>query len=547
MRAIAFIASALALAAGAATASTPVETKVTEVTVYSRGARVIKTGQVVLKAGPAVVEFSGIPATATDSSIRLAVEGPKGTKYYGVKLKSVYTPEYAEERINELRKKVEELQEQKEDLEDQVKGRGDEMEIIKSLGKQSASAIGSGGAKAADVAGLASATESVGRKLQSLLSANRKDQRAMKDLDRKISALQKELNDIGAGNLGKKTAEAELELPKEGPVDFTLSYMLTDCSWSPVYDLRLDAAKAKPEVRLTFGANVIQRSGEDWNGVKLTLSTARPEQGTQIPDPSNWWLDFMPEPRPVYRATAKRSVAMEAAAPQAAGYAPEEDKVAVEMEQAETARSEYATSFNITRAVTVPSDGSSHRVGISEGVHPASLTLVAVPRLAQAAFIEAKVDYDGEEALMPGPANLFLGDDFSGLARLESTAPGESFTLGFGQDGNFKVERKLLTKKSGGRGVFIWTKTERTYNWVTTIENYHEGARTIEVREQLPRSRQEKIVVAPLELSPTALPDDPQRPGLKRWSIDVPAKGKAKVVFSYSVKFPENARVYGLE
>jgi uncharacterized protein (TIGR02231 family) len=241
-----------------------------------------------------------------------------------------------------------------------------------------------------------------------------------------------------------------------------------------------------------------------------------------------------------------RSVAMEAAAPQAAGLA-DEDSVAVQMEQAETARSEYATSFNITRAVTVPSDGSSHRVGISEGVHPVSLMLVAVPRLAQAAFIEAKVDYDGDEALMPGPANLFLGDDFSGVARLESTAPGESFTLGFGQDGNFKVERKLLTKKAGGRGVFIWTKTERTYNWVTTIENYHSGPRTIEVREQLPRSRQEKITVSSLELSPAALPDDSSRPGMKRWSIEVPAKGKAKIVFSYSVKFPENARVYGLE
>jgi hypothetical protein len=34
---------------------------------------------------------------------------------------------------------------------------------------------------------------------------------------------------------------------------------------------------------------------------------------------------------------------------------------------------------------------------------------------------------------------------------------------------------------------------------------------------------------------------------LKRWKLEIPAKGTAKVTFSYLVKFPEGSRITGLE
>ncbi len=54
-----------------------------------------------------------------------------------------------------------------------------------------------------------------------------------------------------------------------------LSYLVSGANWSPSYNLRLAGADAKAAT-LEYQASVQQMSGEDWNGVQLTLSTATP-------------------------------------------------------------------------------------------------------------------------------------------------------------------------------------------------------------------------------------------------------------------------------
>src|SRR5258708_22265929 len=180
---------------------------------------------------------------------------------------------------------------------------------------------------------------------------------------------------------------------------------------------------------------------------------------------------------------------------------------------AETVQSAYAMSFSIPVRRDIPSDGSDHRVGIAETNHRVDLTRVAVPRLSQAAYLQAHITYGGEQALLPGPVQLFRDGDFVGNDNLTAKAPGESFDLGFGQDDRIHVERKMVGETKGKSG-FLFTKGERKYHWVTTLVNYHEGSRTVEVREQLPRSRQKDITVETTEISPKPIPADPVKPGL---------------------------------
>lgn len=54
-----------------------------------------------------------------------------------------------------------------------------------------------------------------------------------------------------------------------------LSYLVSGANWSPSYNLRLTGTDAK-SASLEYQASVQQMSGEDWNGVQLTLSTATP-------------------------------------------------------------------------------------------------------------------------------------------------------------------------------------------------------------------------------------------------------------------------------
>ena len=153
-----------------------------------------------------------------------------------------------------------------------------------------------------------------------------------------------------------------------------------------------------------------------------------------------------------------------------------------------------------------------------------------------------------EQTLLAGEAQLFRDGDFVGTTDLEAKAPGETFDLGFGQDDQIHVERKAMKDEEGdGKGIFDINKGEHRYRWVTTIANYHVGTRQVEVREQLPRSRQQNIEVTAGELKPKPALENPDKPGLLTWNLVLGPKEKTKVDFAYNVKYPGGVQVSGLE
>jgi uncharacterized protein (TIGR02231 family) len=528
-----------------------------EVTVFPDGARVTREGSLRLSAGVHQVVFSDLPASVIESSFRLTVEGPAGTKLYGVSLRNDYTSEVVEGRTRLLREKLQALEDQRTDLTDRIETRKTEMDLLKGLAKEGTQSAGSQGASHPEaIVDFTRSAQAVGRRIAVLTSASRRDERAMRGLEGKITALQAELVQKGSPQREKRTAEADLELPARGTPRFTLTYQVSNASWTPQYDLRLSTEGEKPGMELAFNAGVRQKTGEDWKGVLLTLSTSRPTEGTQVPDPSHWFLDFLnvqaqavdSSLRFMERKEAPRSnFSMAAAVPDAGDKDAEEDKPApAEVVTAQTVQSTYAMSFSIPVQRDIPSDGTDHRVGVAQNSQPVDLTLVAVPRLTQAAFLEAKISYEGEQALLPGQAQLFRDGDFVGTTQLEAKAPGESFDLGFGQDDAIRVERKMVDEKSGDAG-FLSTQGEKKYHWVTMVSNFHAESRVVEVREQMPRSLQKEITVEPLGISPKPETADPDKPGLVCWKLELKPKEKTRLDFAYKVDFPSDSQVTGLE
>ena len=512
-----------------------------------------------LQAGSQHILFPDLPASIVESSLRLTVEGPQGTKLFGVGLRKEFTAEVVEQRTRKLKNHILALQDQKTDLADRIEARKTEIEILKGLAKENTNIATTHPGTIVDFTHSAGA---VGKRLAKLLASSRLDERIIRDLDFKITALNSQLEEGSAPAREKRTAEADLELPRAGTAHYTLTYQVPDASWSPLYDLRLETEGQKPTLNLAFNAGVRQNTGEDWKNVSLVLSTARPTEGTQVPDPTDWWLDyFVREAKMLKRKVMSFGVAK----PQAdvnlqlgANFQEKDedgDKVEglppaapAEVETAKTVSSEYAMSFSIPSLKDIPSDGSDHLVGVAQNSHPVKLTLVAVPRLSQAAYLEAKVTYGGEQTLLAGEAQLFRDGDFVGTTDLEAKAPGETFDLGFGQDDQIHVERKAMKDEEGdGKGIFDINKGEHRYRWVTTIANYHVGTREVEVREQLPRSRQQNIEVTAGELKPKPAQENPDKPGLLTWNLVLGPKEKTKVDFAYNVKYPGGVQVSGLE
>ena len=101
-------------------------------------------------------------------------------------------------------------------------------------------------------------------------------------LERDLQSLQKELEILERrrAELSKDATRAAREAviftdqQAEGKGSIRLNYLVRQCGWSPTYTFR--AAEGEDEVRLECNGSIQQMTGEDWNGVKLTLSTASP-------------------------------------------------------------------------------------------------------------------------------------------------------------------------------------------------------------------------------------------------------------------------------
>lgn len=74
-----------------------------------------------------------------------------------------------------------------------------------------------------------------------------------------------------------KTATVRVE---GGAGSVAIEYVVPGARWAPAYTLWLDSGSARVAMR----ALVAQRTGEDWRGARLVLSTAAPDRFTELPE-----------------------------------------------------------------------------------------------------------------------------------------------------------------------------------------------------------------------------------------------------------------------
>ena len=114
-------------------------------------------------------------------------------------------------------------------------------------------------------------------------------------LERELQAKQRALSQLnGWRGTDRVAATVEVTMPEPGVFTLELSYVLPGASWTPQYDVRVDAEHS--QVTLTYQGLVSQSTGEDWQQVELTLSTARPSQVTRVPELEPWYLQALTPP-----------------------------------------------------------------------------------------------------------------------------------------------------------------------------------------------------------------------------------------------------------
>jgi uncharacterized protein (TIGR02231 family) len=519
--------------------------RITAVTVYADRALTTRSASLDLRPGSYLVLFDSLPALIQDDSVRVTGKGSAGVTIAGMEVKKAFLEQSGEQRVKELDREIRALEGRLGGLEANKAGLIAQKAFLESIrvawGERISKELAVGRPTVADLREAISLIGSGVTKVEEQVFDIDKDQRSIRE---KIEALQRQRNEAaGSWRKESKSVEVLLEVAREGVLTLELSSIIPQAGWVPSYDVRL-APDAK-SAELTFRAMVRQQTGEDWNGVNLTLSTARPASGGAPPELNPWHISFFrpqPPPMPAPVALAREMKSMRAgrmydtAMPEAAIA---EAPAAYETAQVSAEQSSF--SFHIPRPLDIPSDGTQHGSVVAVEQLPVSMEFLAVPKLSPFVFLKSEIVNKAGYPLLAGKVNTFSANTYTGSSQLKKVASGEKFELFFGSDDQVTIKREEL-KQQKEAGLF--GRNSVSYRYRIELNNFRKEPVTLTLRDQLPLAGDEEIKVTLEE--PSIKPDEFGSEGRLTWKMPLKAGEKKELTFGILVEYPKDREITGL-
>lgn len=525
------------------------EAPIVGVTVYTDRARVTRRGRVDLAEGVHELAVRDLTLLLDPGSVRAGGEGTAQVRILGVDVRSEYYAETPSVSAAALKHKLDELTDADQALQDELALLDSQLSLLGTLGAHAGEHLAQG-------IGRGRATVSDGDALLGFLSAQHTTYSARKreiavarrDLAAEIDVVRKELQRIqGARPRERYSATVGLEVVRAGSFALDLEYTTTrGGGWRPHYDLRLVEGAERPEVELTYMAQVQQSTGEDWGDVALVLSTARPAVSADLPELRPWYLKLRsPEPKFRAAAPAQARILMARSDDLSAGAALGEAEAALTYAQAAEATvdvSGTAVTFHIPRRVDIPADDTPHKVTVRVMHLQCETDYMTAPKLVGEVYRRAKVHNEGEVTLLPGPVSLFHGGEFIGQASLPKVAPGETFETTMGLEDRITVERELALQEVGKQ--FIGDRRVMRYGYAIRVQNLLPQAADLVVLDQVPVAAHEEIKVRVEEIDPPPYTQSEQ--GELAWRLSLAPEDKRVLRFTFSVTAPRDSQVMHL-
>lgn len=540
-------------------AAVSVSSRITSVAVYPDRAVLTRLARVELPAGESELVIDGLPAALVDESLQVSGKGTAAATLLDVTLRRTFLEAAADPRLRTLEEELAALQRD----DDALAARLGQLDQQRALLLRIENALTAPAAKDSPSARpsldewqrlLAFQAENLTR----IAGDQQSLQQQRNALAAKIAAVEAQLNEFKgrtSPRRSQKAAAVRVSATRAGTLDLVVAYTTPGASWSPAYDARLRAETRAIDV--TYYGVIRNGTGEDWNGVALTLSTARPSLGGGAPTLTPWIVEPL-RPMPMaYMAdgamlkSTRRSALGVAEAPVAAATASEDVEATVAQASVQTGLSN--ATFRIEAPLSLPSDRSTQKVVITTLTCPAELRYETAPKLIEAAYLSASATNRSDFPWLAGPVNAFLGDTFIATSTLRSVMPGESFALSLGVDDGIAVKRRIVKRFSEDTGL---TNSGRriTHEYVVTLTNNKKTAERVVLREPTPVSRDEKIVVkvvtpAERDIGSANAPKEITREvdGILAWRIELKPGEKREVPIKLTIEHPADLNVTGLD
>ena len=388
----------------------------------------------------------------------------------------------------------------------------------------------------------------------------------------RLSLLQRRRAALTSGH-GRILRQAIVFLEKAGPEDSSieLSYLVGNATWEPTYNLRADGDLNA--VNVEYAAIAQQMSGEDWDNVTLTLSTAAARMVATGPTLAPMTISLTPQHQPLestalrgrYEDTRKHQELLQRSDGRAeqtrtqwgwnwAAQAGQNIELAVGADRLHLLRDDrvetaagLSVNYRLPGKVSLASRRDSQMVEIARLTLPATFYYEAVPLLSEQVHRYAELTNTSELSLLEGRSHMYLDGDYVGRGLMSMVARGQKLTVGFGVEPQLRAWREFVDKderiQGGNRNINM------TFRLV--LDNYADRDIDLRVLDRIPPSREDlRVTLEDLEdpLSTDAEYVRALKPrGILRWDITIEAGAAANTAriidYSYMLEFDRNLHI----
>ncbi|WP_406358399.1 DUF4139 domain-containing protein [Streptomyces sp. NBC_01635] len=202
--------------------------------------------------------------------------------------------------------------------------------------------------------------------------------------------------------------------------------------------------------------------------------------------------------------------------------------------------------FDAAAPADIPSDGAWHTVTVGEIPVGLRTEYICVPSVEQTVYATLLLSNATEQALLAGPVEVTVDEEFLLTASLPTLAPGGECRVGLGPAEAIAVTRRTnLHESTSGLRNNVTVLDHRVH---VELANRLPVPVCVEVRERVPVTSDTDVRIE--ERAEWTVPEsgaDPERhtPGTRLWRVELPAGGTAALDGGYEIRIPAGKALTG--
>jgi hypothetical protein len=195
-------------------------------------------------------------------------------------------------------------------------------------------------------------------------------------------------------------------------------------------------------------------------------------------------------------------------------------------------------TYELSQPYSIPSTGETTDIEISVNKITADYEYYTAPVINENVFLTAKLKNWESLNLIPGEANVYFEDAYTGKIYFDTDTTDDNLTVSLGVDPQISVERKDVQDFKAKS--FFGDKRIIDKKYEITLKNNRSKAIVVKLQDRIPLSANSEIKVDDQEQGDAEMDKETQ---ILTWTINLASGSQVKKAFSYQVKYPKNKRI----